>query len=490
MSSGTTNTNLKVSNDLNQLAPLFRAAVEAAIAECQRAGLDAVVYEAYRSQELQAEYYSRGRTKKPPLQTVTNAPSNLHSWHGYGLAVDVISRSKAWSAGDRWFADVAAIFKRHSCKWGGDWTKPDLPHFQWHLCKASPSAEARRMVTSAGIPAVWEVVGALSESQPGQPPRTPPAPAEPARAATVTAGELNLRADPSPAQPPLRLLARGTPLEVLEPHGSWFRVRVDGLEGFVHGDHIALRDHSFDARFLAADPELRAAALEPQQRIPVPASGASQRRVAETWNRFGGLIDPLSRALHIRPGAAIAVLCVESGGAGFVNGKIIIRFETHVFHRLWGKQHPELFNRHFVFDAAKPWTGQEYSEGDGVFVPFHGDQGKEWIAFERACKLDRPAALRSISMGAPQIMGFNHGAIGYDSVEEMFAAFASDVRFQILGMFDFIKGAGAVSPMVQALQQENYEIFATRYNGSGQAAVYGGRIRAHAEAFEALIQPA
>jgi SH3-like domain-containing protein len=486
MSSGTTNAHLQVSNDLNQLAPLFRAAVEAAIAECQRAGLDAVVYEAYRSQELQAEYYARGRTKKPPLQTVTNAPSNLHSWHGYGLAVDVISRSKAWHAGHRWFADVAAIFKRHNCKWGGDWTRPDLPHFQWHLCKASPSPEARRMVTSAGVLAVWEAVGALREAQAGKPQRAQPALAEPTRAATVTASQLNLRVDPSPAQPPLRLLARGTPLEVLEPHGNWFRVRVDGLEGFVHGDHIALRDHSFDARFLAADAQLRAAALEPQQRIPVPASGAAQRRVAETWNRFGGLLDPLSRALQIRPAAAVAVLCVESGGTGFVNGRMIIRFETHVFNRFWGKQHPELYGRHFVFDAAKPWTGQEYSEGDGTFAPFHGDQAREWIAFETACKLNRAAALRSISMGAPQIMGFNHGAIGYDSVEEMFAAFSSDARFQILGMFDFVKGAGDGSPMVQALQQENYEIFATRYNGSGQAAVYGGRIRTHAEAFAAL----
>lgn len=306
------------------------------------------------------------------------------------------------------------------------------------------------------------------------------------RAATVTANALNLRGDPSTASPPLRSLARGTPLEVLEPHGRWFRVRVQGIEGFVHGDHIAMRDHSFAVHFLAADGDLRVVPLEPEHHIPVLASGATQRRVAQTWNRFGGLLGPLSGALHIRPDAAVAVLCVESGGSGFVNGKMIIRFETHVFHRLWGKQHAELFARHFAFDAAKPWTGQQFSAGDGAFAPFHGDQGKEWIAFEVACNLNRPAALRSISMGAPQIMGFNHGAIGYDSVEEMFTAFESDARFQILGMFDFIKGAGAASTMVKALQQENYEIFATSYNGSGQAAVYGGRIRAHAEAFAEL----
>ena len=43
MSSGSTNNRLRVSNDLQQLAPLFRAAVEKSIKECNEAGLDAIV---------------------------------------------------------------------------------------------------------------------------------------------------------------------------------------------------------------------------------------------------------------------------------------------------------------------------------------------------------------------------------------------------------------------------------------------------------------
>ena len=69
----------KVSNDLSLLAPKFAQAVIAAIAECQKAGLDAKVYEGYRSQELQALYYARGRTVIPPTRPVTNAPTNLYS---------------------------------------------------------------------------------------------------------------------------------------------------------------------------------------------------------------------------------------------------------------------------------------------------------------------------------------------------------------------------------------------------------------------------
>lgn len=58
--------------------------VAAAIQECRAAGLDTFVYEAYRSQELQALYYARGRTIIPPVKPVTNAANNLYGWHGYG----------------------------------------------------------------------------------------------------------------------------------------------------------------------------------------------------------------------------------------------------------------------------------------------------------------------------------------------------------------------------------------------------------------------
>ncbi|HEY4131888.1 MAG TPA: M15 family metallopeptidase, partial [Gemmatimonadaceae bacterium] len=83
MSAG--NSSLVVVQALDRLAPKFQAAVEQAIAEGQKRGLKPKVYETYRSPELQAAYYARGRTVTPPNQTVTNAQSNLFSWHGFGL---------------------------------------------------------------------------------------------------------------------------------------------------------------------------------------------------------------------------------------------------------------------------------------------------------------------------------------------------------------------------------------------------------------------
>jgi len=158
MSSGTSV--LRANNDLATLAPKFRDAVEKSIAECNAKGLDAIVYEAYRSQELQSLYYARGRSIVPPHSTVTNAQSNLFSWHGYGLAVDVISRSKDWDRPESWFASVAEIFRANGCRWGGEWKMKDLPHFQWGLCKPSPSDRARELISTVGMRSVWEAVGA------------------------------------------------------------------------------------------------------------------------------------------------------------------------------------------------------------------------------------------------------------------------------------------------------------------------------------------
>ncbi|MDQ6611024.1 MAG: M15 family metallopeptidase [Gemmatimonadota bacterium] len=165
MSAGASGT-ARVDNDITLLAPKFSEAVIKALALCESAGIDAVVYEANRSAELQELYYCRGRTVLPPRSTVTNARSNLFSWHGYGLAVDVIHRIKQWDVSEAWFASVAEHFIATGCRWGGEWKMKDLPHFQWGLCKPSPSDNARAILLSRGREAVWDAVSANANSSP------------------------------------------------------------------------------------------------------------------------------------------------------------------------------------------------------------------------------------------------------------------------------------------------------------------------------------
>lgn len=156
--------------DLSLLAPKFRAAIEGAIAACDAAGYPVKVNEGFRSQARQAWLYAQGRTR--PGARVTNASTNLTSWHGYGLAVDVIHRTLAYwphgraasanAANAQWFADIGAIFKAHGCNWGGDFASfPDTPHMQWGRCRPSPSARARELIRTGGVQRVWQEVGAL-----------------------------------------------------------------------------------------------------------------------------------------------------------------------------------------------------------------------------------------------------------------------------------------------------------------------------------------
>ena len=159
MSAGN-NSEPQVQSSLSLVAPKFAVAVQNALRDANAAGMDAYVYESLRSDALAKLYYARGRTIIPPTSTVTNAPDSSWTWHGMGLAVDCISKSKQWNQPESWFAELSIHFARYGCKWGGDWKMKDLPHFQWGLCKPSPSSVARTLLATKGMQAVWSAVEA------------------------------------------------------------------------------------------------------------------------------------------------------------------------------------------------------------------------------------------------------------------------------------------------------------------------------------------
>lgn len=176
---------LKEYRGLDCLAPRMRGAVESALLECRASGLDVMVWESCRSQELQELYYKRGRPPTPEYPSpVTWQRNAMRAWHFYGLAVDVISEENRWFAltrdmthgltGDaleavrrarhqqaaEWFARVATIFIRYGCDWGGHWVRQDPPHMQWGHCRPSPSQLSIDAFVRGGKPAVWELVRA------------------------------------------------------------------------------------------------------------------------------------------------------------------------------------------------------------------------------------------------------------------------------------------------------------------------------------------
>lgn len=316
------------------------------------------------------------------------------------------------------------------------------------------------------------------------------------RIGKVTAPRLNLRRDPSMDHPPIVALPRGAEVQVLDQLGSWYKVVFADQVGYVGVAFLEVRDlvssrgvpgpGSATTGFLASHPDLQRVPLQPAAQIPIhPGMGSTAHAAARTWNGFGGLVTAMSEVIEIPASAAISVLCVESGGAGFKGDRMIIRFENHIFFKYWGQSNPARFKQHFAYDQVEKWKGHKFrTDSVEPWTDFHGNQDREWTVFDFARQLDETAAMKSISMGASQIMGFNHRRIGYAAVQEMFTAFSDDVRFHILGMFDFIRSDGV---MMEALKNHQFEQFATRYNGSGQAARYGSLIQQHCDACSELL---
>ncbi|HLZ70564.1 MAG TPA: N-acetylmuramidase domain-containing protein [Dehalococcoidia bacterium] len=305
-----------------------------------------------------------------------------------------------------------------------------------------------------------------------------------------TTAELNLRAGPGTIHPVLRTLPPGTSVGVLAERGEWLQVQACGTEGYVHRGFVAFGHEPLPEGFLRGRPDFANVPLAPapSEHLVAPAMTDTERLVAETWNRYGGLLIALSKELCIDPATAVAVLTIEAGGRAFpADGRMIIRFENHIFHDEWGGHAPDAFARHFASGDEQPWQGHLWRPSPAeAWREFHGDQSAEWQVFEFACGLDDTAAKRAISMGAPQIMGFNHAAIGYASVQAMFDAFSCSAQAQLIGFFDFVRGASADSPRLLALQRQDFHAFAALYNGSGQAATYAGMMENVFNAFQRL----
>lgn len=302
----------------------------------------------------------------------------------------------------------------------------------------------------------------------------------------TTKAIVRLRTEPGNDKPILETLGPNTRVEAISAQNGWIKARYQGKVGYINQFYLQLDgplppDPAAEPIPPASGVDPNTIPLEPSadQKLAVSASAPYlERLAAEVWNKFGGLLSGLSAPLQIDPGVAIAVFAIESGGRGFgTDGRMLIRFENHIFHEYWGKNNQTKFNQHFRFDANQKWTGHQFrrSSGQGWQDVHIRQQNREWEVFEFANQLSSTAAKLSISMGAPQIMGFNYSLLGFSSVQEMFDTFIKGDREQILAFFRFVKGKD--NRRIEALRQKDYVTFAKYYNGTGQAQKYGGLIQ-------------
>ncbi len=319
-----------------------------------------------------------------------------------------------------------------------------------------------------------------------------PSPAfTPYNVVTSSAG-VRLRAGTGVQYPVITTLPQGRKLKVTGEHGEWLAVEYNGQTAYISAHLTAREDTSaMPSGYLIEQPDLLTARLEPNRLIPYDGliQGKRPYAAARVWNTYGGLLELLAGRLKIPVATMVAVIATESSGKAFgEDNRVIIRFEVHVFYKYWGAANQVLFDKYFTFES---WRNHKFRRNENAeWVAVHTSQAREHEVLEFARALDDTAALKSISMGAPQLMGFNYKALGYESVQDMYENFARSANAQILGMFDFVKGTATTSRAIRALQTGDYLTFASIYNGPGNAATYEAIIQDYVSIFEQLIPTA
>jgi peptidoglycan L-alanyl-D-glutamate endopeptidase CwlK len=159
---GTVPAEVPVTRDLHVLAPKFRSAIERVLDTMRGLGHNPIVFETLRTHDRQRFLFGFGREYDDGRGIVTHSSDADETWHGYGLAVDIVCGTKYWNASGEFWAALGRACEREGLEWGGWWQFLDRPHIQWGKpMRRSPSPRAGRLLASGGPPAVWREVGAL-----------------------------------------------------------------------------------------------------------------------------------------------------------------------------------------------------------------------------------------------------------------------------------------------------------------------------------------
>lgn len=146
--------------DLKKLAPGFRRRVEAVLADLIAQGFDPIVVEAYRTDERQRHLYGFGRVFDDGRGVVTKAKDASKSMHGYGLAVDIVSKASLWNAGPKFWEALASTAEKHGLEAGLRWKMRDSPHIQMGApVPQSPTAAMIAMRADSNVAALWQQFG-------------------------------------------------------------------------------------------------------------------------------------------------------------------------------------------------------------------------------------------------------------------------------------------------------------------------------------------
>lgn len=169
--------------------------------------------------------------------------------------------------------------------------------------------------------------------------------------------------------------------------------------------------------------------------------------------------EAIAHDLGCETAVVLAVADVESGGRhDLPDGRPQILFEAHWFSKLtkhlYDNTHPNI--------SSPVWDRSLYKGGTA-----------EYGRLQAAMGLDKSAALKSASWGLFQIMGFNHLACGFATVEEFVEFIKNPDDSDMEAFCNFVKYH---PPILRAMREKDWKEFALHYNGPGAVASYSAKL--------------
>lgn len=194
--------------------------------------------------------------------------------------------------------------------------------------------------------------------------------------------------------------------------------------------------------------------------VALEACKAASSSARNLKRKHGPFISSLSTQHNIDEDILGGFILTESSSYGFVDEKLLIRFENHWFLNLTtNSSAPSLF---------KVENGTHYYYKNEQWNETHNNQSTEYEAFELAKTIDETAAYEAISMGLPQIMGFNHSEVGYNSAQDMFNDFSISEDNQMIAFGTFIVNYSNYNGvLLTACQSRNFYLMGEIYNNNG-----------------------
>ena len=182
------------------------------------------------------------------------------------------------------------------------------------------------------------------------------------------------------------------------------------------------------------------------------------------------------------PEATVRAVCeVEAPLGGFdASGLPRILFEGHHFSRATGGR----YDYGYPTLSYPRWVRTHYAKGPTPDARNAGEHKR----LDAAMRLDNEAALKSASWGRFQILGSNHKAAGFASVQAFVAAMHRDEAAHLVAFCAFVRAHPA---MHRALQAQDWAAFARAYNGPAYAQnSYDTKLAAAYRKWQALQPPA